>query len=168
MHSSRCLAKMRKSKFYTDTGFGLERKSDPMKYSIFGDTYVVRLQKGEEVLTCLQELCRKESISLGIVSAIGAVNHVSVGVYRVEEQEYIAKTFDEVMELTSLLGNITEKNGEPYLHLHATFGRLDGKVIGGHLTEAVVSATCELFIRKIEGYVGRRLDPETGLNIFDL
>ena len=61
-----------------------------MKYSIFGDTYVVRLQKGEEVLTCLQELCRKESISLGIVSAIGAVKHVSVGVYRVEEQEYIA------------------------------------------------------------------------------
>lgn len=138
-----------------------------MQYRVFGDTYVVRLQKGEEVLACLRELCEKESISLGTVSAIGAVNHVVVGVYRVDEQKYVANTFDGVMELTSLMGNITEKDGEPYLHLHATFGDLTGKVIGGHLNEAVVSATCELFVRKVEGHVGRRLDPETGLNIFD-
>ena len=138
-----------------------------MQYRVFGDTYVVRLQRGEEVLACLRELCEKESISLGTVSAIGAVNHVVVGVYRVDEQKYVANTFDGVMELTSLLGNITKKDGEPYLHLHATFGDLTGKVIGGHLNEAVVSATCELFVRKVEGHVGRRLDPETGLNIFD-
>ena len=138
-----------------------------MQYRVFGDTYVVRLQRGEEVLACLRELCEKESISLGTVSAIGAVNHVVVGVYRVDEQKYVANTFDGVMELTSLMGNITEKDGEPYLHLHATFGDLTGKVIGGHLHEAVVSATCELFVRKVEGHVGRRLDPETGLNIFD-
>ena len=138
-----------------------------MQYRVFGDTYVVRLQRGEEVLACLRELCEKESISLGTVSAIGAVNHVVVGVYRVDEQKYVANPFDGVMELTSLMGNITEKDGEPYLHLHATFGDLTGKVIGGHLNEAVVSATCELFVRKVEGHVGRRLDPETGLNIFD-
>ena len=138
-----------------------------MQYRVFGDTYVVRLQRGEEVLACLRELCEKESISLGTVSAIGAVNHVVVGVYRVDEQKYVANTFDGVMELTSLMGNITEKDGEPYLHLHATFGDLTGKVIGGHLNEAVDSATCELFVRKVEGHVGRRLDPETGLNIFD-
>ena len=138
-----------------------------MQYRVFGDTYVVRLQRGEEVLACLRELCEKESISLGTVSAIGAVNQVVVGVYRVDEQKYVANTFDGVMELTSLMGNITEKDGEPYLHLHATFGDLTGKVIGGHLNEAVVSATCELFVRKVEGHVGRRLDPETGLNIFD-
>ena len=138
-----------------------------MQYRVFGDTYVVRLQRGEEVLACLRELCEKESISLGTVSAIGAVNHVVVGVYRVDEQKYVANTFDCVMELTSLMGNITEKDGEPYLHLHATFGDLTGKVIGGHLNEAVVSATCELFVRKVEGHVGRRLDPETGLNLFD-
>ena len=138
-----------------------------MQYRVFGDTYVVRLQRGEEVLACLRELCEKESISLGTVSAIGAVNHVVVGVYRVDEQKYVANTFDGVMELTSLMGNITEKDGEPYLHLHATFGDLTGKVIGGHLNEAVVSATCVLFVRKVEGHVGRRLDPETGLNIFD-
>lgn len=138
-----------------------------MQYRVFGDTYVVRLQRGEEVLACLRELCERESISLGTVSAIGAVNHVVVGVYRVDEQKYVANTFDGVMELTSLMGNITEKDGEPYLHLHATFGDLTGKVIGGHLNEALVSATCELFVRKVEGHVGRRLDPETGLNIFD-
>lgn len=84
-----------------------------MQYRVFGDTYVVRLQRGEEVLACLRELCEKESISLGTVSAIGAVNHVVVGVYRVDEQKYVANTFDGVMELTSLMGNITEKTENP-------------------------------------------------------
>lgn len=136
-----------------------------MQYRVFGDTYVVRLQRGEEVLACLRELCEKESISLGTVSAIGAVNHVVVGVYRVDEQKYVANTFDGVMELTSLMGNITEKDGEPYLHLHATFGDLTGKVIGGHLNEAVVSATCELFIRKLDMVIERKADPKTGINL---
>lgn len=139
-----------------------------MQVRVFGDTCVVRLQRGEEVLACLRELCKREQIALGTVSGIGAVNHVVVGAYRVDEQKYVANTFDGVMELTSLSGNITEKDGEPYLHLHATFGDLAGNVIGGHLNEAVVSATCELFVRRIDGRVGRRLDPETGLNIFDI
>ncbi|MFR2561677.1 MAG: PPC domain-containing DNA-binding protein [Anaeromassilibacillus sp.] len=133
-----------------------------MQYRVFGDTYVVRLQRGEEVLACLRELCEKESISLGTVSAIGAVNHVVVGVYRVDEQKYVANTFDGVMELTSLMGNITEKDGEPYLHLHATFGDLTGKVIGGHLNEAVVSATCELFVRKVGGPCRAQVGPGDG------
>lgn len=139
-----------------------------MQTRMFGDTYVVRLQRGEEILASLQKLCVEEQIALGTVSAIGAVNHVVIGVYRVEEQQYVANSFDGVLELTSLMGNITEKDGGPYLHLHAAFGGLDGKVIGGHLNEAVVSATCELFVRKIDGHIGRRLDPETGLNIFDI
>ena len=70
------------------------------------------------------------------------------------------------MEITSLLGTITEKEGEPYLHLHINLCREDMSVIGGHLNECRISATCEMVVRKLDGAVGRRLDSEVGLNLF--
>ncbi|WP_195985027.1 PPC domain-containing DNA-binding protein [Clostridium sp. D33t1_170424_F3] len=133
-----------------------------------GDTYVVRLQKGEDILSSVKMLCEQEHIALGTISALGAVNHVVIGAYEVEKQQYVSRAFDGTMEMTSLTGNITEMNGGPYLHVHATFGNLNGTVIGGHLNEAVVSATCEFFIRRLDGRIGRRLDRETGLNILDI
>jgi len=39
------------------------------------------------------------------------------------------------------------------------------KFFGGHLNEAVVSATCEVIIEKIEGSIEREFDKETGLNL---
>ena len=41
-----------------------------------------------------------------------------------------------------------------------------GRVVGGHLNRAVISATCELFVRTLPGTVERRLDEETGLNLY--
>ena len=70
--------------------------------------------------------------------------------------------------MTSLLGNATEKDGQTYLHFHAAFAKEDGSVVGGHLNEAVVSGTAEIFIRTAPGTIGRKVDPVTGLNIFDL
>lgn len=139
-----------------------------MTQYLVGNTYVVRLQRGEEVLSSIKMLCAQEQIALGTISALGAVNHVVIGAYEVEQQQYISREFDGTMEMTSLTGNITEMNGEPYLHVHATFGDLNGTVIGGHLNEAVVSATCELFICRLDGRIGRKLDPETGLNVLDI
>lgn len=139
-----------------------------MNQFLVGDTYVVRLQKGEEVLASIKVLCEQEHITLGTISALGAVNHVIIGAYDVVKKQYVSHEFNSTMEMTSLTGNIIEMSGKPYLHIHATFGDLNGTVIGGHLNKAVVSATCELFIRRLDGHVGRKFDPETGLNTLDI
>ena len=65
-------------------------------------------------------------------------------------------------------GNLSRKDGEPYLHLHAAFADEKGAVIGGHLNEAVISATCEMFIKIFDIDIGRRISEQTGLNIFDI
>ena len=138
-----------------------------MEYRSFGDTYIIRLNRGEEILSALTEFCRKEQIRLGSVEALGASEHAVIGLYDVAARQYHKHAFDEPMEITSLLGNISTKDGEIYLHLHINLCREDMSVIGGHLNECRISATCEMFVRRLEGAVERRLDTEeTGLNLY--
>ncbi len=139
-----------------------------MVYKIFGDTIVVRIDRGEEIVQSVKTICNKENVRLAGITAIGAVDHVVVGLYRVGEKKYYSNTLDGEREMTSLIGNVTTKDGEVYLHLHANFADSDGHVVGGHLNEAVVSATCELFIHTVKGSVERRADEITGLNLFEL
>ena len=67
--------------------------------------------------------------------------------------------------ITSLRA-ITEKDGEPYLHLHINLCDENMNIHGGHLTACRISGTCELTVTVLEGHVGRKHDEETGLNLF--
>ena len=138
-----------------------------MDYRHFEDTYIIRLDRGEEILSSLKDLCENENIMLGTVAAIGASDHAVVGLYDVGARQYHKHSFDGPMEITSLLGNISRKDGEVYLHLHINLCREDMSVVGGHLNECRISATCEMAVRRINGLVGRKLDLEsTGLNLY--
>ncbi len=138
-----------------------------MEFRRFNDAYVVRMDRGEEVMETLTALCEQEGIRLASVEAIGAVDRAVVGLYDVGEKVYHKKEFTEPMELTSLLGTVTEKDGKPYLHLHATFCDANMQAHGGHVNALHISATCEMVLRLLPGQVGRQLDEVTGLNLFD-
>lgn len=133
-----------------------------------GGTLVMRVDRGDELVSAILNACQKENVRFGSVTGLGAVDHAVVGLYHVSEKKYDSNVFDGEMEMTALTGNVTTMNGKPYLHLHASFAKADGQVIGGHLNEAVVSGTGEIFIRTVEGGMDRRVDPVTGLNVFDL
>jgi predicted DNA-binding protein with PD1-like motif len=138
-----------------------------MEYRRFNDTYVIRMDRGEEVLTTLTGIWEQEGVRLAAVSAIGAADRAVVGLYDVGEQVYHKKEFREPMEIASLLGTVSEKNGKPYLHLHATLCDASMQTHGGHVNELWISVTCEMILRLLPGEVGRRLDEVTGLNVFD-
>lgn len=138
-----------------------------MEYRRFEDSYVVRLNKGEEVISSLKQLCIDENIKLGEITGLGASDFVEIGVFNVNTKEYNTKKFEGMFEITSLVGNVTTKDGDVYLHIHINFGDEDGLVKGGHLVKATISATSEIILRIIEGNVGRKLNPEIGLNLFD-
>ncbi len=138
-----------------------------MEYRKLDNTFVVRLDRGEEVIASLTQLCAAEKITLGSIEGIGASDHAVIGLYNVEARQYHKHSFDGPMEITSLLGSVTTKDGETYLHLHINLCREDMSVIGGHLNECRISATCELFVKPIDGTVERRIDEKaTGLNLF--
>jgi predicted DNA-binding protein with PD1-like motif len=80
----------------------------------------------------------------------------------------VDKTFTEQMEITNITGNISHKDKEVYLHVHATCSRADYSCVGGHLLSARVNGACELLVDEFgDTEVGRRFDEETGLYLFE-
>ena len=137
-----------------------------MDYRRFGNTIVARMDRGEEILGELKEICLKEDVQLASVSALGAVDDFTVGVYKVDEQKYYSNHFQGAYEIVSLTGTVNTMDGEYYAHLHMSAGNDKGEVFGGHLNRAVISATCEMVISVIDGEVDRVKDPVVGLNVY--
>ena len=137
-----------------------------MEYRKFGNTIVARIDKGEEILDKVKEIALKENIKLASINALGAVSEFTVGVFKTDEKKYYSNEFKGYFEIVSLTGTINTMNDEFYTHLHMSAGDDTGKVFGGHLNRAIVSATCEMIINIIDGRVDRYFDEEIGLNLF--
>lgn len=135
-----------------------------MEYKVFGSTIVVRLDKDDLLAESLLAVARKEGVTLASVSGIGATDDFEVGVFDLESSEYNHSRFFGNHEITSLAGNLTTKDGEPYLHLHITCAGEGGKVVGGHLFEAKISLTAEIFLQTAKGNAERRRDETLGIN----
>lgn len=136
-----------------------------MDYRKFGNTYIVRLDRGEEILEQVRALALKEGIKLASIQALGAVNDFTVGVFNTAEKKYYANSFQGSYEIVSLTGTIDTMGGEFYCHLHMSAGDGQGHVAGGHLNRAVISATCEMVVTEIPGAVDRAFSEEIGLNL---
>ena len=138
-----------------------------MEYRKFSQGYVLRLDPGEEIVASLTRLVEQEQVQLGSVTAIGAANDVTIGIFSTQEKQYHARRYQGDYEISALVGNVTRKEGEPYLHLHITIGNpVTGEVHAGHLTSATISATLELFLQVWDGQVGRKFSDQVGLNLF--
>lgn len=136
-----------------------------MEYRRFNNKLVVRMDKGEEIVESIKELAKKEKIKLGSVSGLGAVNKAKIGLFNVNTKEYYSVDLSGDMEIVSLTGNISQINGEVYLHSHIALGDTEYNVKGGHLNLAVISATGEIIIDIIDGDVDREFNDDVGLNL---
>lgn len=140
-----------------------------MEYQIYGDTCVLRLEPGEELIGQIAAVCAAADIRAGYVaSAVAALRSATVGLYDLGEKRFLPHTLDMPLELAALGGNISRMDGEPYLHLHAVLADRDAATYGGHLSQAVVSATAEIFLKILPMDLGRRPDADTGLNLITL
>ena len=138
-----------------------------MEYKIIDDARVlVRLDPGDEIVASLAEVAKQEKIELAMVQGLGAVKRVVMGVYNVTSQEYKANTMEGAFEMLSLTGTMDTMNSTPYSHFHISIGDAQGHAYGGHLNEAVISATAEIVVTKLPGKVDRVKSEETGLNIW--
>ena len=89
-----------------------------MEYRKFDNTWFVRIDRGEEILASLAEVCRREGITLGTITGIGAVGEVTLGVFDRGQFAYQSETYTGDFEIASCSGTVTTMEGEPYFHLH--------------------------------------------------
>ena len=107
-----------------------------MEYRKFSQGYVLRLDPGEEIVDGLTRLAEQENIQLASVTGLGAANDITVGIFNNAEKQFQARHCQGEYEIASLVGSITRKDGEPYLHLHITFGSpTTGEVFGSEPPE---------------------------------
>ena len=130
--------------------------------------YLLSVDNHCEITEALAAFCEEKQIKSGIVGGLAAISEATFRFLDPATKQYVDKTFAEQMEVTCLTGNISRKDGKTYLHIHVTASRRDYTCIGGHLLTARVNGACELYVEDygMEG-VGRRFDPETGLNLYD-
>ena len=133
-----------------------------------GGRYVLSIDNHEEISAALAAFCEEKGIFAGTVYGIGAINKATFRYLNPETMRYVDKTFEEQMEITNLTGNISERDGKVWLHLHITASRSDYSCIGGHLLTAWISGACELVVEAFDVPLSRRLDPDLGITLYDL
>ena len=128
--------------------------------------YALSIDNHQEIVEALGAFCAEKNILAGEVRGIGAISEVVFRFLDPVTKKYVDKAFDEQLEITALIGNISEKDGKPYLHIHLTCSRHDYSCLGGHLLSARINGACELVVDKWDAPVGRQYDDETGLNLY--
>ncbi len=89
-----------------------------MQFRKFGEKYLIRLGKAEEIITTLTKFCQDEGINFGTISAIGGVDQITIGWYELKTKSYHWRDFSGNLEVTSLTGNIALLDNQPFLHIH--------------------------------------------------
>ncbi|MBP2032870.1 putative DNA-binding protein with PD1-like motif [Clostridium algifaecis] len=77
-----------------------------MKFRKSGCNYIVKLDKGDEVITELTKFCENKNIRAAYFTAIGAASKVKLGYFDPVTKVYDSKDIVENLEITSLIGNI--------------------------------------------------------------
>lgn len=138
-----------------------------MEYRKFGTTCYVRMDRGDEIISGLLDICAKEGIGSAIYSGIGGCASAELQTFIPDKGAFETEKLSGMLELISLNGNIvTDEAGKQYHHTHALFSYKDGethRVAAGHIRSIEVLYTAEIELRPVTGgCIRRRFDPETG------
>ena len=144
-----------------------------MDYRKYGDTYYIRVDKNEEIIKSIIDICRKEGIMSAVFSGIGGCKEAEIQTFIPESGDFETEKLTGMLELISVNGNVvSDDDGEFFHHTHALFTyKKDGehKVSGGHIKSITVLYTAEIELRPvIGGEIKRKYDPETGTGFWNL
>jgi hypothetical protein len=139
-----------------------------MQFQRIPSGYLVRLVKGEEIITALAGFIEREKIKGGGFTGLGAMADVALGYFDAHTREYVRKEYPGEYEIGNLTGNFAWLEGKPVVHAHATISGPDLAAHTGHLFKGIVSVTCEVTLVVADTTIRRALDPDVGLNLLAL
>ena len=132
-----------------------------------GRTFLT-LSKGDFINKTFEAYAESNNIGCAWLNGIGAVEDPEIGYYSLNTKSYHRKVFSGDYELTSLIGNITIKEGKYFSHTHITFSDTNYNVLGGHLFDAKITAAGEFIMLPGKKNIIRQMNPEIGLSLWCL
>lgn len=127
--------------------------------------YVARLEHGCD--SRAEEFATAEDIDSAFFVGLGAVRDATVYYYDQDECTYQSVQFDEPLEVTPVVGNISKLEGEPSAHTHTALSRRDGTTLAGHLDKATTFAG-ELYLTAFKKELAPEYNPKTELDLWSL
>jgi len=126
---------------------------------------IYSLKAGARIPDDILGIAKREKIVTARIEAIGGVEELRLAYFNREAKRYEEHDFKEFLEVTGILGNVTLKDGKPFLHIHGTFGRRDLSTLAGHVMTAKVFPLLEVVITPTKNRALRRFDDGLGLNV---
>ena len=153
-----------------DTGHSGRRTA--MDYRKYGEAVYIRMDRGDEIISCVLDVCGKENIKSATFSGIGGCSEASIQTFIPATNTFETQTLQGMLELVSLTGNvITDDRGVYFHHTHAVFSFKDGeqhRIAAGHIRSITVLYTAEIELRPVVGGdIKRKYDPETGTGFWN-
>tara|TARA_Y100000310_G_C20526652_1_gene736385 strand:- start:407 stop:841 length:435 start_codon:yes stop_codon:yes gene_type:complete len=139
-----------------------------MKFRMEKSRAYMTLAKGDNINKTFESFAEVKGIGCAWLNGIGALENPEIGYYSLEDKSYYRKTFKGEYELTSLIGNITLKEGKPFSHTHITFSDTEFRVFGGHLFNANITAAGEFIMQFGSDEINREMNAEIGLPLWCL
>jgi predicted DNA-binding protein with PD1-like motif len=131
-------------------------------------TIAVIFETGEEPMQGLLDVAKRERLTAGHFTAIGAFEEVTLGYFDWARKDYARIAVKEQVEVLSLVGDVALEGNVPKVHAHVVVGKRDGTAHGGHLLDARVRPTLEVILIQPPGYLRRRFDPRSKLALIEI
>ena len=139
-----------------------------MNFRIDNSRVLMTLAKGDYINRTFESFAEIKGVGCAWLNGIGALENPEIGYYSIDDKSYHRKHFKGEFELTSLIGNITMKEGKPFAHTHITFSDSSYKVFGGHLFDAKITAAGEFLMQLGNDNINREINHEIGLHLWCL
>lgn len=143
-----------------------------MDYRKYGETWYIRMDRGDEVVRGILDVCEREGIRSAVFSGIGGLSKAEIQTFLPEKGAFETEAIEGMLELVCLNGNvIVDADGRRHQHTHAMLSYRDGeahRAVGGHVKSLTVLYTAEIELRPVSGgQIGWRFNPETGTGFWD-
>lgn len=132
--------------------------------------FILRIEKGEEVIASIADFCARRGIGAALFSGIGAVKDIEIGYYDSDARDYFFRFEEVAHEVASMQGNVALVDGKPFVHAHAVLSKCDETcaTIGGHIKKARVAVTLEVSLTPLPTPLTREMDEAIGLKLLAL
>lgn len=131
-------------------------------------TYLLRLEKGEDVHQTIKAFCNQHQIKNALVSALGSLENITLAHYRMDTKQFHEKKMEGIYELTNLTGNIGIIENDIIPHFHVTISDEQMQCFGGHMMQGHASATLEMTITVYPSTFEKKMNEEVGLKLWEL